>query len=293
MSEKKGTDPRSGNQVLLQQLERQRRRVLLKKRITTIIAAAIVAWLTYSAFSFGYRFAVDGQEMLIGLMFGVIVLVFTSVMAYVTIKVATGSGRNKISSVFKDKIVRQVLANVFEDVVYEPGGRFSDEEVRGLKMVRGVDRITGNDLIHAKRGGVPFSQCDLRIEERVKVEDADGKTRTEMQERFSGTLVRIQRPQPYPARVVLCTDKMQYINSIQKPFPLSALFGGKTDSNEVVTESAAFNRRYDLASEDQIAARVLFTPHRMEAFMALDKALKKEYGQLPHRVHQRRRALRD
>ena len=212
----------------------------------------------------------------------VIAIVPTFFAITISIKV-NGSAQNPddagVALNFKNKIVNCELANAFGDIEYEPYGHLPESLVRSLRVIPGFDRMSGNDLIKGIRNDIPFTCSNIRVESKVTKKDEDGKLKTAYEGRFWGIVAQIECPKPHVARVLLYTKGFPYIMGADAPTPFERLLG-KSFENDVELESIDFNSQYELVSDDQIYARQIFTPHRMEAFMDLDNSHLKYFALL-------------
>lgn len=259
------------NREVLDRLEEKKQAALKKNNIIRLCAAALIIVLTLTAYSMG-----SGGE---GIVFAAFALFLSVPIVSGIARHFTDKGRKALAAEFKQEIVRGELERVFDAVSYEPDKRFSNDMVYGLHVFMHTDKISGEDLFHARWNGTAFAHCDLRTYHRVETRDSDGKKDHHYTVCFNGTVFQFERSLPYPARVLLRTEGFQDIRGTTE-FKLFDLLRGRGATDKIVTDSAAFNQQYDLVSDDPAAALSLFTPGRMEALMQLDQALNTKFALL-------------
>lgn len=172
---------------------------------------------------------------------------------------------------FKQLLVLDALAQVFENIEYDAHGHFPYKEIFDLNLIQGFDTMTGNDWIKAERKGIPFCRSDIHIQERRIAPGADGMTTTHYLTTFQGSVMRFEQQQDYPTRLVVISEGFPNIRSLSETFKKLTRMG--SDSS-VETELDAFNRLFDAYSPDQVAARMILTPQMIDGMLHLENYTK-------------------
>jgi hypothetical protein len=164
---------------------------------------------------------------------------------------------------FKENIVKAELTRAFDNLNYEPQGKFDQESIRNLQFFSSFDGFTGNDLILADYNGLHFAQCDMMVTERysVTVQDSDGDTRSEERWRdvFRGRAMRFDFADAFRGRVQV----------ISKDFAGSRVKQSRGEWQTVETELAEFGKYFDVYAPDPLDAMAALTPQMIEGIFFL------------------------
>ena len=166
-----------------------------------------------------------------------------------------------------NNITRDIMAEVFDECIYTALGRLPDETLCEAGVIWGWDTASGSDLVTAKYKGHTVNFSDIELCEKVESEDDHGNTKTQYALRFKGQWLVCELGREVPA-------KLRLRENIERTGKLSRkLFGGRIESkDDVKTENEAFNKRFQILTEDPHSAFYILTPHFMEFIMNADDA---------------------
>jgi hypothetical protein len=200
---------------------------------------------------------------------GYIALAVASVVTFIFQAKASGL-KKRYNTNFKENMVKAELAKAFDNLSFEPEGKFEADSIFKLKFFRDTeDELTfsGNDLITADYQGLPFAQCDMQMKEwyTVTVRDKDGDTRTEQRSRsvFKGRGMRFDFAEAFRGRVQV----------VSKDFTGASVKETHNDWQTVETELAEFGEHFEVYALDQLDAMAVLTPQMIEGIFYLRKAL--------------------
>ncbi len=166
---------------------------------------------------------------------------------------------------YKENVVRTVLGEVFDDLIFEPGNGIDEDTVYGTGMVQVGDRFSSNDLIAGTYHGVRFRQSDVHIEEETH--DSDGNTSTSTL--FRGRWIMLEFNKTFRADMQVISK--HFFASKRK----GGLFTKKENKlNKIELENETFNKEFRVFAQDQQEAFYILTPHMMEALMRLREGVK-------------------
>jgi hypothetical protein len=169
---------------------------------------------------------------------------------------------SKLKSMMGDGITLPLLREAFEIRKYEPNGHISENLVRSSYLVIGWHRISGSDFVEGSYKGVNILYSDVQLEREDSETDEDGHQTTTYVTLFNGQWLICDLGKELAASLKLIERK------------------GGTKSNRVYdsskssieTESAAFNKKFRIETDDGHSAFYLLTPHFMERLTAADEA---------------------
>ncbi|MCL2010736.1 MAG: DUF3137 domain-containing protein [Synergistaceae bacterium] len=168
---------------------------------------------------------------------------------------------------FKENFVKVELSKVFDNLQYEPHGKFDAQSINSLDFFKTCDAVSGNDLITAEYKGIRFSQCDQSVLERytVTVKDGKGRLRTEVRHRnvFKGRAMRFDFADKFRGRVQV----------VAKDFGGAKVKSSRGAWRTVETELAEFGKHFEVYALDQIDALAVLTPQMIEGIFFLRQAL--------------------
>lgn len=195
--------------------------------------------------------------------------------------VMSASAGSKAKTLLANNITRDILSGVFDECIYGAQYRLPDETLRETGLFK-WDRASGSDLISAKYKGHTVNFSDIELEEEVESEDSDGNTTTSYVTKFKGQWMILELGREVPA-------KLRLRENIERTGKLSRkLFGDRIENkSDVTTENEAFNKRFQILTEDEHSAFYILTPHFMEFIMRADDAANAETDLcfIENRVH--------
>jgi hypothetical protein len=169
---------------------------------------------------------------------------------------------------FKGNIVKAELSKVFDNLQYEPLGRFDNASIRDLDFFKKYDAVDGNDLITANYKGIRFAQCDLKVSERhvlmTTTDDYDNTTKkTYREDIFKGRAMRFDFADKFRGRVQV----------VAKDFDAAKVKSSRGGWQTVETEFAEFGKHFDVFAVDPLDAMAVLTPQMIEGIFYLREAL--------------------
>ncbi len=182
--------------------------------------------------------------------------------------------RKKLNADFKQVVVLEELRVAFGDVQFDPGRHLSGQEIQGLKFIADADVVRGDDWLEAARNGTRFCRSDLRVFSETITYDDEGDKHVSHTTMFEGYVVRLERSESYPARLMAWTKDFRNVQGA--PSDLSRLIGKAEQTLE--TESDAFNQRFDAFCGDQAAARVILTPQMIDRITRVGEFVRGEFA---------------
>jgi hypothetical protein len=175
--------------------------------------------------------------------------------------------KRRYSAGFKENFVKSGLSEVFDNLRYEPQGRFDNASLHSLDFFNTVDRVSGNDLIDAAYKGLHFAQCDLGVHERytVTVSDKNGNTREEVRwlDVFKGRAMRFDFADKFRGKVQV----------VAKDFDGAKVKSSRVGWQTVETELAEFGKHFDVFATDPLDAMAVLTPQMIEGIFFMKQAL--------------------
>lgn len=181
--------------------------------------------------------------------------------------VLSGKAGSQAKALLANNITRDIISGVFDECIYAAGYRLPDEMLREAALIPNWDMATGSDLISAKYRGHVINFSDIELSEEVEREDSEGNTSTSYETKFKGQWMILELGREVPAQLRLREN-------IQRTGKLSRkLFGERIENkDDVKTENEAFNKRFQILTEDEHSAFYILTPHFMEFIMSADDA---------------------
>lgn len=152
---------------------------------------------------------------------------------------------------YENKYKTEIVNFLLEGKTYSfaPDKKIDSKIFSQSQLFGGFNRYSGEDLLTivepTNHGDLTVDMCDLTVEYVSR--DKDGKTST--QTIFSGIFGVCYLPKPCEFSIGVNCGKFKY--------------------KKVQLESIDFNKEFKIYSDDQIHARVVFTPDRMEKIMHL------------------------
>lgn len=195
-------------------------------------------------------------------LFGVAMFIPAAVCAILSSKAGS-----KAKSLLANNIIRDILSEVFDECIYGADYRLPDEMLREAALISNWDIATGSDLISAKYKGHAINFSDIELSEEVERESDDGNTSSSYKTKFKGQWMILELGHKVPA-------KLRLRENIERSGKFSRkLFGERIENkDDVKTENEAFNKRFQILTDDEHSAFYILTPHFMEFIMNADNA---------------------
>lgn len=181
--------------------------------------------------------------------------------------VMSASAGSKAKNLLANNITRDILMEVFDECIYAAEYCLPAETLREAALIPNWDTVTGSDLISAKYKGHTINFSDIELSEKVEREDSDGNTSTTHETKFKGQWMILELDRAVPAKLRL-RENMERSGKISKK-----IFGERIENkSDVKTENEAFNKRFQILTEDAHSAFYILTPHFMEFILSADDA---------------------
>lgn len=158
-------------------------------------------------------------------------------------------GRASVKEELSATLIPQTLGRVFQDVEYDPKGHIPRQLVEqtdmGLPLGR-IEHLDGSDLVRTRYRGMTVEFSDLDIKESTLDKDGNSYLRTVFRGQW------------------LTCDFSKKLSS-----PVIVSEGALKIRKTVLTDSAAFNKRFRVEAENPEEVYYVLTPHRMERIQEL------------------------
>jgi len=106
---------------------------------------------------------------------------------------------------YKDAFVREPLENNFENVLYEPNGGYSDEDIESFGICSMGNRRWSEDYINASYAGVNFQIAEVKVREVHESEERSSSTTY-----FEGRMMVFYFPHKLVSAVSVFSRKFKY-----------------------------------------------------------------------------------
>lgn len=172
--------------------------------------------------------------------------------------IVTGVGYsrfNKISQLFKNKYLKELIESSFDKAEYFPNKGVDIKEIYSSDLVKKADRYHLEDLIKGEYEGVSFQTCDVKLEERHVRRTKNG-TQVYYVTYFLGRYFSFDFPKDFKSKI-LVTEGMP------------SVFG--KNYKKIELESVEFNKKFKTYTKDEHDAFYVLTPHLMESILNLEK----------------------
>ena len=158
----------------------------------------------------------------------------------------------KIKRLLHDNIVRGALKETFETMQFSPGWHLQPTEIAssGLAPYRGMP--AGSDYVKGSYKGVPFVFSNLHF----TTTNNDGETKS--MGIFKGQWLILEVDRVFKERLILREKSEGALGEI----------GLKS---VVETENIAFNRKFQISTDDPLNVFLILTPNLMEEIIAIDR----------------------
>lgn len=187
------------------------------------------------------------------------VSIYVALFGFIAVVIATIATFSYYSGILSPRYKKELIGKLVEGLVdsgkYEPEKGISENSFNQTKLFSRPDRYHTEDLISGRIDKTPFCFAEVHAEEKQTTTNSKGQTRTTWVTLFKGFMFVADFNKDFSAQTVIQR------NSFLK------LFRG----NRVKLENTAFEKHFDVFSDDQVEARYLLTPSMMERMIALDE----------------------
>ena len=159
-----------------------------------------------------------------------------------------------MGELYKDAFVKEPLLNNFGNVIYEPGGGFSEETVKSFHLCEMGNWFYSEDYIRANYEGVNFEVAQVKTKYVDNSSDSNySKTY------FDGRMMIFDFPNKLVSSVLVFSHK----------FKNRAVRHKEAKQDKVELEATQFNKDFDVYSQVPHDVFYLLTPHLMERLQNL------------------------
>jgi len=176
---------------------------------------------------------------------------YTSILTSIGLFIWVHMAKSPYNAEYKNIVIPAVLKS-FGKFAYDAKGQINMENIKSADIVPKYTRIRSEDYFYSKLGDIKFEFCELELSIR------SGKN-TYLE--FKGAAILFTLPFKFQAHTTIGLDEGKLSNIIKS----------KSNSKKTVRlENPEFEKRYEVYSTDQQAARYVLTPAMMERIMALN-----------------------
>ncbi len=182
------------------------------------------------------------------------IMIFAPVLIFLIPLLISSNLKAKWVQKYKDEVLKPIVEAEFPGVIYEDRNYISEEMFNSSNLFSNPDRFQGEDLFSGTQDATSFSFSEIHAEEKHTRRDKNGNTTTSYTTIFKG--------------LFLIADFNKEIHS--ETYVYSS--GGKWFSRfkRVKLEDVAFEKRFNVYSNDQIEARYILTPKIMSRIVDLE-----------------------
>jgi len=207
--------------------------------------------------------------LLIGFKLSAWVIGILAFIAAAVFAVMSAGASSKAKEFLANNITRDIISEVFNECIYTAAKCLPDELLRESELIANWDIATGSDLVTGRYKGHSIRFSDIELSEEVEREDDDGNTSTAYETKFKGQWMVLELGREVPAKLRL-RENLERGSKISKK-----LLGERImNKSDVETENEAFNKRFQILTEDSHSAFYILTPHFMEFIMKADDIAK-------------------
>lgn len=177
-----------------------------------------------------------------------------------------GAGRtplNRIAREAKAMLIAPVAARFDLDFIPNPGAQHTISDIYRAGLLPRWDRAEYEDRLTGLRNGVAFEFFEAHLEQKRTSRDQNGHTRTRWVTAFRGQCLRFRFHKSFHSRTLVLRDA-----------GILNRFGGGNGLTRARLESPAFEKSFEVYTNDQVEARYLLTPDLMERLNELEKVFR-------------------
>jgi len=161
---------------------------------------------------------------------------------------------SKISKEFKNKYLRDLINNTFEDANYFPKRGVDVSQVYNSDLVKKADRHHTEDLITGKVEEVSFITSDVKLEER-RVRHTKNGTQVYYVTYFLGRFFEFDFPKDFKSKILVTEG---------------SIFTWFSKYKKIELESVDFNKKFKTYTMNEHDTFYVLTPHLMESILKLE-----------------------
>jgi hypothetical protein len=196
--------------------------------------------------------------------------IFIGVGAFLGWWWAVSGPMSRFRSSFKDRVMRQIVAFIGEDLHYEPDSYLGEGEFRATRIFgRTPDRYSGEDMVSGMRGATRLRFSEVHAEYKTESTDSKGNRETHWHTIFKGILFAADFNKHFQGLTVVEPDNAERMLG----FVGKALqgWGSKLDSRgELVSlDDPEFEQAFKVTATDQVEARYILSNSLMRRILEL------------------------
>ena len=249
--ERAGQRAAAGNAVAME-MEKMRQQASL---LLSLAAISVLLGLGLSSFIAGEGGGItQALIMAVGVVVGLVFLV-----KWLNV-------RSRINTLFKEHVVTVELGKVFSKLHYAPDESMSREELAGLDFFSCLDVVSGGDRLVAEYNGLPFTQCNLLVQEtytETRNEGEGSSTETCTRDVFRGRVMRLD----------VDTTFQGVVQIIGKQFSKAKVTSQK-DWSKVATDFVDFNNAFTVYAKNNQDVIDILTQKMMNGILRLSSSTK-------------------
>ena len=152
-------------------------------------------------------------------------------------------------------LIKTVIQKHIDLTEYSPNGHIPEYAIENTRLMPHWDEFSGSDLVQGTYKGVNIAFSDIHLVDIETYTDSDGNRQTRRDTVFQGQWIVCELPKTIKRAVRL------------KEKPKIRLLPHKSD---VETENIAFNKKYQILTDDPHTMFYILTPHFMEYILSAD-----------------------
>ncbi len=162
----------------------------------------------------------------------------------------------KYNSQVKDKLIKLLLQDSYEDVYYEQKGGIALNNILKTDTVKRPDRFSFEDYFRASYKGINFETCDLDFKERVRHQDSKGNTYYTYETYFKGRWITYKFERHFKEGLKIIESRFGF---------------NKRGFEKMDTESIAFNKKFTIYTTSKEYGFYQITSSMIEKLMKLEQ----------------------
>ncbi len=162
----------------------------------------------------------------------------------------------KYNKQIKDKLIRVLLSDAYEDVYYDQNGGIALNNILKTDTVKRPDRFSFEDYFRASYKGVNFETCDLDFKERVRHQDSKGNVYYTYETYFKGRWITYRFDRHFKEGLKIIESRFGF---------------NKRGFEKMDTESIEFNKKFTIYTTSKEYGFYQITSSMIEKLMKLER----------------------
>ncbi len=164
---------------------------------------------------------------------------------------------SKFRKIIKRELIHALLAEEFEEVIYDPKSTIPVSRINGTGTIKRPDRFYGEDYIKGTYKGVGFEVSDVDLKQRVERRDQNGNVHVSYETYFKGRWYIYKFQKHFDQVLKVVEGRGNYVN--------------RKNLVKFDTESIEFNKKFDIFATSQEFGFYLITSSMIEKLLELEK----------------------